>query len=87
MVEIPVELTEAGARVWAAYQRQVPETHNLTIRAFAGGSEVSVEVQLDGERHTTPATVTKSAGSYILTVPDSIQIGGSVYNLERWEER
>ena len=87
MVDIPVELTPEGVRVWAAYQRQVPETHNLTIRAFAGGSEVSVEVQLDGERHTTTATVTKSAGSYILTVPDSIQIDSTVYNLQRWEEK
>jgi hypothetical protein len=83
MASIPVTLDRN--KTLRLYYTQVVVTHILSITAQAGSNAVGINVNVDGHSVSTPGSVTLNEGSYTATAPDSITVGGVVYNFDRYE--
>jgi hypothetical protein len=61
-----------------------PPKHNLTVNSTPI-SGIQVIIEYDGT-YTTPVTRSLNEGLQLVTVPDSVTVGGVVYNFLHWQD-
>ncbi len=83
MVSIPVTL-DGDKSVEITY---APMTYNLSIQAITDGSDLPIEVKVNGESVTTPTTVEVEEGTVTVEVPDTVEVEGRKYALLTHEVR
>jgi len=59
---------------------KVVQQFTLAVQAQADTTSVGVGVTVDSRGITTPGSAALNAGTYTLTAPDSITVGGVAYN-------
>lgn len=78
MTAISVNL-DRNKTITLKYSRVIQQ-FTLAVQAQADSASVGVGVAVDSRSITTPGSAALNAGTYTLTAPDSIVVGGVVYN-------